>query len=194
MRRPSSKQRRLVSLLLAILTFGVAYYGGNKYSGDDLPQISGTLLRPAMPAPEFELKDQAGRHFSEKQLKDHWSLILLDPNQVTDSPALPRLVRIHNRLASDPTLQQQTHFIYLPQQTSEAADAVAAGLGTGFYALSGNLEDLRETFSRFGVSEINHGFTLYLIDPESRMQALFTSSQDAANIAEDLKTLITHYH
>lgn len=194
MRRPSSKQRRLVISLLAFLTFAIAYYAGNKHSGGEPPRISGVLLRPAMPAPEFELKDQAGRPFSEKQLKNHWSLILLDPNQVTDSPALPRLVQIHNRLASDPYLQQQTHFVYLPQQTSEDADTVAAGLSASFYSLSGNLEDLSETFSRFGVSEINGGFTLYFIDPETRIQALFTDGQDAATIAEDLKTLITHDH
>lgn len=193
MRRSGSKQRRLVILLLAVATFCVAYYAGNKYSNGHPPQISGILLRPPMPVPEFVLQDQNNRPFSQAQLENHWSLCLLDPKQISDPPALLHLVQVYNRLAMDPTLQQQIHFVYLPRQTSEAIDVLAAHLGAGFYALTGDSEDLTETFTRFGVAELKDGFTFYLIDPEVRIQALFTNGQDAATIAEDLTTLITHH-
>ncbi len=193
MRRPSSKQRRLVILLLAVLTFGFAYYVGNQYSGTSPPQISGVLLRPPVPVPEFTLQDQHGNSFSETQLADQWSLILLDPHQVAEPPALLHLVQVHNRLAIEPALQQKIRFIYLPRQTNETINTLAAPMGTGFTTLSGDSEDLTETFSRFGVSDITDGFTLYLIDPDTSIQVLFTGSQDAATIAEDLITLITHH-
>jgi len=72
-----------------------------------------------------------------------------------------------------------------------AEEAVSPDLA-GFISLTGEAESIGETFSRFGVAEITHDYTLYLIDPMNRMHALFTRSQDAATIAADLITLIHH--
>ncbi|MEN8177863.1 MAG: hypothetical protein ABFS39_04510 [Pseudomonadota bacterium] len=191
MRRPGSKQRRIVIMLLALLTFGIAYYGGNRHTEDESLKISGVLLRPAMPVPEFELEDQHGNSFSKQQLEDHWSLILLDPNRSSDSPALVRLVQIHNRLAIQPAIQQKIRFVYVPRQP--ATLTLAAGLGAGFFSLSGDAVDLHEAFSRFGVSDTEDGFTLYLIDPDARIRVLFTGGQDTATIASDLITLISNH-
>ncbi len=196
MQRPSSKQRRLVILLLTILTFSIAYYGGNKYSDSDAsaPTISGVSLRPTLPTPEFALEDRHGDIFTQAELEGQWNLILLDPNRSSDSAALLRLVQVHNRLAIVPALQQQIRFIYIPLQVGETTEAVTSSLDTGFVTLSGDTERLTETFTRFGVAETTDDYTLYLIDPMTRMHALFTSGQDAATIADDLITLISHQH
>jgi len=239
-RRPGQKQRRFVYLLLAILTFGIAYYAGNRYHSPEPARISGILLRHATPVPGFELKDQNGEPFSEQQLLGHWSLLVLDPKPGIDSAALRRLVQVHNRLAIDPDIQKQTRFVYLPSshpqienplppRGSAREEAIANGdqfqpsiptspfpqrgevsaqaqpeqelsrfnpgphlPGDGFVALHGELDGISDVFERFGVETDSDGFTLYLIDPENNIQALFTGTQDAATIAGDFNTLITH--
>ena len=192
MRRPGSKQRRLVILLLALLTFGLAYYAGNKHKDPDLPVISGILLHPPTTVPEFALTDQQGEPFSAGRLLGRWSLIVLDPAPGTRSPAFIRLVQVHNRLAAEQQQQRQTHFIYLPREGSDEIDAAVERLGEGFYALSGGASEIAAAFRHFGVETIRNGFTLYLVGPQARMQALFTDAQDAATIAVDLQTLTTH--
>ncbi len=190
MQRPSSKQRRLVILLLTILTFSIAYYGGNKYSDGEAPRISGVYLQPAMPAPEFELADRTGDVFSQDQLPGQWNLILLEPNRSADSAGLQRLVQVHNRLAVVPTLQQRIRFIHIPLQPGETNGAESANLHSGFILLSGNPENLTQTFARFGMTDNADDPTFFLIDPRARIRALFTSGQDAATIADDLMSLI----
>ncbi len=192
MRRPSSRQRRFVILLLAVLTFGIAYYGGNKYTEGEPPQISGVIIRPPMPVPGFELLDRQGEPFTQEQLEGHWSLLLLEPNPLPAPPAILNLVQIHNRLAATPDLQRQIRFIHLPRQDAAAGRGKAYGLGTGWFILSGEHEALARTFDKFGVDKIDGSHTLFLIDPDASIHALFTNGLDAATIANDIVSLITH--
>jgi cytochrome oxidase Cu insertion factor (SCO1/SenC/PrrC family) len=189
MRRPSSRQRRGVFLLLAVLVFGIAYYGGNRYVEEQLPVISGILLRPAMPVPEFELRDQDDKPFTRERLSSHWSLLLLDPQASPSAPLL--LARIHNRMAATPELQKQLRFILIPGQPISGPHAEP---GDGFFTLSGSQAALDETFKRFGVNEPQGAYTLYLIEPDAKLRALFTGDQDAATIAADLTNLMTAQH
>ncbi len=187
MRRPGARQRRIVILMLAVLAFGIAYYGGNRYSRNEgLPAITGILLRPALPVPEFELSDQRGEVFSNRELADHWSLLLLDP--ASDPSALSRLARIHNQLAVSPDLQRQVRFIHIPRQPDSAYSA--ADFGSRFFTLLGESSQTQETFARFGIDTQQAGFTLFLVGPDAELHAMYTSDQDAATIAADLTTLM----
>ncbi|MEN8167873.1 MAG: hypothetical protein ABFR65_10410, partial [Pseudomonadota bacterium] len=149
MKRPSTRQRRIVILSLALLTFGIAYLGGNRYTTPDQPQVSGVLLQPATPVAEFELEDQYGDPFGRGQLDDHWSLILLDPAGGVDTPGLRRLVQVHNRLAGDPRLQIKTRFIYLPRRNSDAIATAVSRLGGSFSTLRGEPVEIDALFTAF---------------------------------------------
>ena len=175
-----------------MLTFGIAYYAGNKHSTPDHPQVSGVLLQPATPIAVFELEDQYGEPFSSRQLLDHWSLILLDPAPGVDSPGFRRLVQVHNRLAGDPQLQTRTRFIYLPRRNSDPIITAVSRLGGSFSTLQGEPADLDALFAALGMAAIDDSFILYLIDPDTNMRVLFTGSQDAATIATDFTTLIAN--
>ena len=193
MRRPGSKQRRLVILFLALLTFGLAYYAGNRHKASDMPAITGILLQPPSAIPEFSLRDQQGEPFSTRRLHGQWSLIVLDPVAGIRSPAFHRLIQVHNRLAVAQLQQHQTRFIYLPRESSEAMAGAVAQIGGGLHVLSGETAEIEALFRQFGVETFRDGFTLYLVDPQARMLALFTDAQDAASIAGDLHTLITQH-
>jgi cytochrome oxidase Cu insertion factor (SCO1/SenC/PrrC family) len=193
MHRPSPRQRRTVILLLTLLTFGIAYYGGNKYSTPPPTNISGVLLSPAMPVPEFQLQQQAGEPFGNKQLQDHWSLLLLDPRSDQDASALQKLVQVHNRLAEDPLLQKHTVFIHAVKQSSEALIESIARLGSNFVLLSGEATAIDAFFEQLGNPQsAEDNPVLYLVDPDSNIQVLYTGDLDPAGIANDLHTLLAN--
>jgi hypothetical protein len=193
MRRPSTRQRRFVILLLAVLTFGIAYYGGNRYSTQPPARISGMLLNPPMPVPAFQLRDQAGEPFGNAQLEEHWSLLVLDTLSGLNDSALRKLVQIHNRLADDPVLQKQTLFILAVKQSSETAVEKLTRLGDNFVLLSGEAAQTDPLFEQLGNPPgEGDNFPLYVVDPDSRIQALYMDELDAAGIAQDIHTLIAH--
>ncbi|WP_316368311.1 hypothetical protein [Candidatus Thiodiazotropha sp. CDECU1] len=193
MRRPSPKQRRIVILILALLTFSVAYYAGHtqKQHNKTLPHIDGVLIDPPLPMPTINLFKQAGEPFTNTELQGHWSLLMLDPNPgKTASTALTRLIQVHNRLASDPDLQQQIHYLYLPGNMVEEMAISFTSMSDNIQVLAGDTQMVNGAFEALGgyTEDIQH--TLYLIGPRAKLHALFTRNGNPATIAEDINNLI----
>jgi hypothetical protein len=192
MRRPSSGQRRLVILTLALLAFGIAYYGGSRYQNQEesIPPISGVAIRPPSPLPPLTAPKLPG--LKPEALSGHWSLLMLDPKGgAIRSPALLRLLQIHNRLAGQPVLQQQIAFLYLPLTLDDAEREAIDSLGDNIQALTGDPILVKETIRRFGLDPNSDTTALYLVGPQTRLHVLFTPQQDIATIVEDLTKLIT---
>lgn len=194
MRRPSGKQRRLVILLLVLITFSIAYYAGHthKQQGRTLPQIGGILISPPRPVPLIDLYSHEGTPFSLTDLQGHWSLLMLDPAPgTTSSIALTRLIQVHNRLAAVPDLQQQIHYLYLSRNKIEEEAISFTSLSDNFLALHGDTQMVDKVFKAFGgyADEMDH--TLFLVGPNAKMHALFTRNGNTATIAKDLNNLIT---
>ena len=191
MRRPTGRQRRLVILTLAVLAFGLAYYSGSRYKNrpKDAPPIAGVTISPPAPLPEVTQRDDSP--LRPEQLSGHWTLLMLDP-QAADlrSPALTRLLRVHNRLAGDPDLQHKLHYRYLPREIAPAEQEAIDQLGDNIEAVAGSSDQLAELLRQFGVEPGSETPALYLVGPETGLHALFTPDQDTATIAEDLTTLI----
>ena len=194
MRRPSSRQRRLVILTLSLIVFAIAYFGGTRYQQTNrvLPQISGLSIQPPAPLPDMNELGQAAP-LNPTMLQDHWSLLALDPSRGDKrSPALIHLLQIHNRLADKPALQRQLHFLYLAAETDETTQASVSGLHENITSLSGETDQIAKTFEHFGVDPGSNQAAFYLIGPEKSLHALFTPNEDAATIAQDINTLINH--
>ncbi len=192
MRRPSGRQRRLVILSLVVIAFGLAYYAGARYKDRSRPPpaISGVAIHP--PAPLPQLPESPDSPLKPEALSGHWSLLMLDPHAgARRSPALMRLLQIHNRLASEPDLQRNFVYLYLTRDIEQAEQAAIESLADNVHALTGDPDRAEEIFRRFGVESGSDTATLYLIGPETRLHALFTPDQDTATIAKDLSTLIT---
>ena len=186
-------RRRLVILLLTVLAFGIAFYSGSQYRGreDAPPAISGVSIQPPSPLPPPAEGEDPGSPLSTTALSGHWTLAILDPNEgQARSPALLRLLRVHNQLAADPTLQRRLHYLYLPWSGDDEVLKDISALGDNITAYTPGPEHMGEVFSRFGADPQSDEAVLYLIGPDVKLHALFTPGEDAANIAEDLAKLI----
>ncbi|MES9852640.1 MAG: hypothetical protein ABW170_12515 [Candidatus Thiodiazotropha sp. L084R] len=193
MRRPSTIQRRFVILTLALLTFGLAYYAGiSQKTSRDIPNIHGISIYPPTPVPTFELLDQAQQPFDNQRLINHWSLLMFDPGGSSQpTSAFTRLLKVHNRIADHPELQQKAHYLYLPKSTEAVLDHTITQLSSNIFGLQGSPSQIEETFNRFGVDLNSSDPVLYLIGPEGNLHALFTDEVDAATIAKDLIQILT---
>jgi hypothetical protein len=180
-----------VVLTLALIVFGIAYYGGSRYSDRSRPAplITGVAIHPPSPLPS--LPDAANAPLRHETLVDRWSLLMLDSHAgETHAPALLRLLQIHNRLAAAPELQHRLHYLYLPRSLEQATQQAVDGLSDQVHALAGNPQLVDETFRSFGLEPEESASALYLIGPQARLHALFTPDQDIATIVEDLTLLI----
>jgi cytochrome oxidase Cu insertion factor (SCO1/SenC/PrrC family) len=193
MRRPTTLQRRFVILTLALITFGFAYYAGISHkTSRDTSGIHGISISPPTPVPAFELQDHANESYDDKRLLNHWSLLMLDPSGMSQpTPAFTWLLKIHNRLAARPELQQKVHYLYLPKSSGAALRSTISQLSSNIIGLHGSPQLTEETFTRFGVDQNRSDPVLYLIEPQGRLHVLFTDDVDAATIAKDLIQLLT---
>ncbi|MEJ2620795.1 MAG: hypothetical protein P8163_11155, partial [Candidatus Thiodiazotropha sp.] len=191
MRRPSTRQRRLVILTLALITFGLAYYAGFTQKSHPVPHIQGVSIVPPTPTPPFMLLDHNGANYDDQRLLGHWSLLMLDPTgQQQPAPAFIRLMKVHNRMATHPQLQSATHFLYLSKYSGAGLQPSTSYLSNNLIALHANPDKTEQTFLRFGVTSDANTPSLYLIGPQGNLHALFTDAVDAATIAGDLIKLI----
>ncbi|MEW8507266.1 MAG: hypothetical protein AB2598_11215 [Candidatus Thiodiazotropha sp.] len=193
MRRPTRRQRRLVILILALLTFSLAYYAGHLQKQRDiqLPEIHGVLINPPLPIPAIDLYNQAEEAVSNANLQGHWNLLMFDyAGGTASSTALTRLIQVHNRLAADPELQRQINYYYLPEDGDRETSISYAQMSDNIHFLQGEAEIVDGLINSFGGTASDTDYTLYLIGPKTRLHALFTQDVDAATIATDLNTLI----
>jgi cytochrome oxidase Cu insertion factor (SCO1/SenC/PrrC family) len=180
----------LVILILAVLTFGLAYYAGVSQKQRVTPDIHGISISPPTPAPVIQAKDQAQQPYDLPRLHGHWSLLMLDPETESQStPGFSRLLMIHNRMATHPEIQQKTHYLYLPKSRETALKISVNRISRNIFALRGSAQQVEETFHQFGVDEDVSAPILYLIGPEAHLHALFTDDVDAATIARDVVKL-----
>lgn len=181
---------------IAVGLFLVGYYWGNQYQRNDSPplEITGVLIRPPHPLPDFRLRDPAGRPFTPEQLAGRWTLLAFGrPSQSPGRTAMERMIRVRNHLAGDPRLQERLQLLLVARHQDPA-------LETGPWSrvlkpLSGADQTIRTLRAALGLPEQEtdpttaQGNPCYLIGPAGRFFALFPDVRTPASIASDLTTI-----
>lgn len=183
----------------AIGLFLLAYQWGNqyRYGGDDLPAIDGVLIRPPQPLPDFVLRDTAGEAVGRGALFEHWSLLAFgNLSGAAGHRGISRLVAVFNRLAGEPDLRERLRLLLA---TADAAPTLARDferLSPAIAVLSGARPEVAELAGALGADPDGalDGLpdtppTLFLLDPDAELVAIFPGAQPPASIAEDLAAL-----
>ena len=156
-------------------------------------------LKGSKPLKTFSLTDTRGRTFTNNSLRGHWNLVYFGyttcpsicPETLTVMQDTFALFRGHS-----PVRFIFTNITPMDDVKGELTPFLAR-YSTKFLGLAGkNNADITKFSKQLGVfaepsedGEIAHTSSLMLIDPKSRVQAVFTPPFDAQKIKDDLEIL-----
>ncbi len=183
---------RLGVFCLAVALFVVSYYWGNRYKKPLPAQVeSAVLLRPSIPLPAFEARDHNGAELSPATLHGSWSLLLIGALDDADTQrGLALMSRTHNRLANRAKLQRVLRPLLISPRADTDTPAqlhqTVQSYNPGMLAASANASALAGLLATLDSESRSN---LYLLDPQVRVQAVFTLDSDPATIARDIGTI-----
>jgi cytochrome oxidase Cu insertion factor (SCO1/SenC/PrrC family) len=188
--------------LAAIGLFLLAYQWGNQYrhGGGDPPAIGGVLLRPAQPLPDFVLTDSAGEPFGRADLLEHWSLLgIASLGGAGGHRGMARLVEVYNRLADRPRLRARLRLLLVTADAAPGLTRDFERLSPAIAVLTGERPAIADLAAALGADPdtalavaAGEPPTLFLLDPDARLIALFPRAQEPAAIATDVDALAAH--
>lgn len=191
--------RRSILLLLSLGAVAVA--AGvllARMLGGSVPLQSGTWLPRARPLAEFHLYDLSGRDFTRDNLRGHPTLLFFGFTSCPDvcPTTLAMLAQLQRRA---PLPGAEVVFVSIdPERDSAALMQVYLGsFSKDFIGLRGDqagLAPLLSSLSAIAVREnlpnggytMDHSATLYLLDRDARLVAVFSPPFSPATLATDL--------
>ncbi len=206
--------KRLVSafLVLAIILGVVFYIENKKPSIQPVPETpaiaSATVLNPTKPLINFSLQDSNGNPFTQKSLIGHWTLMFFG---YADCPEIcPTTLAIVSgvwRSFTAQGLDPKAQFVFATLDATVDTPVKLKNFLSRFHpdfiGITGNptqIEELSKNMSIYSFREptlnekgqkiIDHSATLLLINPEGRLQALFTPPYQIETLKKDLALLI----
>lgn len=167
---------------------------------------NGTMLPSARALPEFQLLDSNGQQFTGAQLQGHWSLLFFGYTSCPDicPTTLSTLAQVDQVLANLPTVQHpQIVFVSVDpkRDTPQLVHNYIHFFNPNFIGLTGEpmqIEQLTQAIGvpvqihdTGGVYTVDHSATLFLIDPQVRMTAIFSPPHSVDTLANDLRTVVS---
>lgn len=177
--------------------------------GSEQPPLSlssGTLLPGGRDVPDFQLVDSNNQPFTRAQLSGHWSLLFFGFTNCPDvcPTTLTTLAQVEKALADLPEAQRpRMVFVSVDpkRDTPAQVDTYIKFFSPGFVGLTGEPSQI-EHFTRAmgvpvqihdagnGAYTVDHAATLFLLDPQARMTAVFSPPHTTSTLAGDLRTAI----
>ena len=212
-RRNSTMFQRLLLLAAAFGILVGSYYLGNQYQrSKDASKSIAMLYTPEKTIAPFSLQRADETGLSNADLEGHWSLFYFGDSYCADvcPVALGNVVRLYNRLAINPEVQQSLKFIFVSldplRDTPERLRSYVTGYHPGFIGVSGSEEEVRALAKEFsiyykqqalnqednqeGAYRIDHGVTLSLVNPQGKIAAYFIDLTNPGHLATDILTII----
>ncbi|QFY89867.1 hypothetical protein D5125_10385 [Magnetovirga frankeli] len=170
---------RLAAFAIAVGLFVFSYWLGNRYKAPDLPQLQALLLSPAQPLPRFALR-QDGQALPFAQAVDDWLLLWGGPLGEAD---LQRLISAHNRLADEARLQGRFRVWLL--------EPCELPLPPFIQPRQLDAEQRQRLYRHWQLGPGQN--LLFLVNPQARLQAVFTGIGSGATMARDFRSILEHF-
>jgi protein SCO1/2 len=209
----------LTAALAAAMTLGIAvarFIPGKKITTQQLQaELVAATLYPDdfRPLAAFRLSDHNGQPFDNHRLAGNWSLLSFGFTYCPDVCPLTMqtLQSIDGELsahAGAPSIQKpQVIFISVDPErdTAERLQQYVGYFHPDFIGVSGDHENLEALAKSLGVFysraenaqhpdryQVDHSASLFLLDPNGKIRALFSAPLQAQPIAHDLLAIIQH--
>jgi protein SCO1/2 len=209
----------LTAALAAAMAIGIALASLTQNKKISTQQLQAELATATLypedfrPLAAFRLADHNGQLFDNNRLTGRWSLLSFGFTYCPDICPLTMQVMqtIDGELSarvSDPSIQKpQVIFISVDPErdTAERLLQYVSYFHPDFIGVSGDHENLKALTQGLGVFYsrtespqhpdrylVDHSASLFLLDPNGRIRALFSAPLQAQPIANDLLTIIQH--
>jgi protein SCO1/2 len=171
-----------------------------------VPLESGTWLQQPRPLPEFHLQDLSGAEFDLTRLRGHPTLLFFGFTNCPDvcPTTLATLTQVQR---TAPLPGTQVVFITIdPERDSAASLQVYLGaFSNSFVGARGNAAALAPLLKNLGAIAVrqnlpdgsytmDHSATLYLLDSDGRLVAVFSPPFSAPKLAADLHRVAAATH
>lgn len=203
------KKQALFIILIILMAVGIGIWReqGRHAPPSFLNLAVGTLLSSPQHLPAFALEDATGSSFTKDSLKNRWSLLFFGYTSCPNiCPAtIASLENISQRLSRlpamqyvfitlDPAFDNKKQLIQYFQQTHFSHKILGVtGEKKSILSLSQQLGVHVEESQNNDRTNINHSGTLFLVDPDGNLAALFTDTAKPHAIAHDIKEIMHHY-
>jgi protein SCO1 len=207
---PVSNKRFFTFIIFAILALvlglGVNFWHAAK-TRVTLPIVGTSIDQPQL-IPEFHLVNGLGKPFTNHSLKGHFSFLFFGYTycQSICPLTMAMLTQLYTELKAEKTPLPQIIFITLDpkRDTPKVVGSYVKAFNPNFIGLTGPLAGIQQLSKQMGVVyiqaqqskssennyQIDHSGTLYLINPEAKLAAIFSPPHDVASIKQDYKNLI----
>jgi protein SCO1/2 len=169
--------------------------------------LHGLAYQPPLPAPDFSLRDQNGRPFRLVEERGKAVLLFFGYTHCPDvCPAtLSSFKRVRSQLGPK---AERVRFVFVtvdPERDTpeRVKDFLETAGERDFVGLTGSREELEKVWKAYSVyvqkeaSEaqdrgysIVHTASVFLVDPEGRLRAMYSFGTDPRLIASDLRTIL----
>ncbi len=204
------KSRALLFIGITIVAMLAGALFAQFMRGSDQPVVnlnSGTLLPGGRDVADFNLVDSSNAPFSRARLAGQWSVLFFGFTNCPDicPTTLTTLAQVEKGLADLPAAQRpRMVFVSVDpkRDTPAQVDTYIRFFSPGFVGLTGEPANV-ERFTRAmgvpvqihdsgnGAYMVDHAATLFLLDPQARLTAVFSAPHQLDTLAGDLRTAIT---
>ncbi|MFI4937512.1 MAG: SCO family protein [Candidatus Berkiellales bacterium] len=203
------KKNGVFIVLIIMLALGIGIWREHQPPSEEAQEFStrplsaGTMISQTYKLPPFTLTDMQGNDFTHHSLKNHWSFLTFG---YTSCPSLcpATLISMHQiaQRLKNPDIQ----FIFV---TINPKEDTAPQLkqhfqqpqfnGTAFKGVTGKQENILKLAKALGahiaengekdpvLDHIEHSGTIFLINPEGKLAAIFTKNDKPHAVANDFK-------
>lgn len=214
------KHLSFITVVLAV-SIGLGYWSfSHKNSqGVGLSQSmslqTGTALRSPKELPKFSFLTHDGKVFTKQSLKDKWSFVFFGYSSCPElcPTTLKNIQLLSQRIGRGVPVQYL--FVSIdpnrdsPERLKEYLFGESSPLkDVGFIGLTADVVEINKLATQIGIyfeqestasekddprDHIAHSGAIVLIDPEARLDAIFTDSKQPGVIAQDFKNRVSHY-
>jgi protein SCO1/2 len=196
-----------IIVIVCALTLG-AWLGSRFLAPDEhsVALVHGTRLTPARSIGSLDLVDQSAQRFTQERLKGRWSVVyfgftscpMICPTTMAmlrDFAARVAIVPAGERPQVIPQVIMIT--VDPERDTPEVIGRYVAQFDPSFLGLTGTKAALDDAAVKFTAvhgpagadGSIDHSSTIFIVDPQAALAAVFTPPHSAAALAEDYKRL-----
>ena len=204
-----------VILLIIAASIGAWYKFKYFYNKEKLTSIPKTLavateLTPAKPVINFSLLDTEGKTFTQDSLLGNWTLLFFGYAQCPDicPRTLATIAQTWQLLSPQTKIDKSLHFVFVSldpeSDSSESLRTFLKRFNPSFVGLTGEenaIQSLSKACNVFswqdpntnpnGPKVIDHSATLLLINPQGKIQALFSPPHDKTALVKDIEHIVS---